>query len=606
MVSVNTNIASIGARNSLTGNNGMTETAFERLSSGKRINSASDDAAGLQIANSMTSQINGLKMAAKNASDGISLVNTVDGALAESTEILQRMRELAVQAVSDTNAGQDRVFIQDEINALNTELNRIASTTQFNGMNLLDGTFTNVELQIGADVGQKVMFGVNNADNATLGSFQLTSTVETTGTESTNSAGALTQAGEDSHASAVTVLNALYNSAADYTLSGSFGTKTANVDAGADARDVAAAFNLVSNTTGVNATAITRTRLEHITGADTFTFTLQGKSTTSSTVTFTIADTDDISAAKDAINAVSGSTGIIAKMVEGDLSKIDLVQEEGYDIIIGDVTASSTNSAVTVDTSTPPAGSAAGETLTASAAHGFKVGDIVTYTKGGTVVTNLTTTAQYRVSSVASSTTFTLTTTDGSDHTYGGGGGHTGDTFTKLNGIQFKAMTASNTTGELSTGATATLNSNNDSAGFVGQITLNSHKNFTVASGNAANHFATDTSAQTTDLNTVGSIDMKTVIGAARALSIIDSALQMVDQSRSQMGALNNRLESTVDNLNNITVKTEASLARIMDADFAQETTELSKSQVLSQAATAMLAQANQQPQNVLRLLQAG
>ena len=142
MVSVNTNIASIGARNSLVGNNGMTEKAFERLSSGKRINSASDDAAGLQIANSMTSQINGLKMAAKNASDGISLVNTVDGALAESTEILQRMRELAVQAFSDTNSGQDRVFIQDEINALNTELNRIASTTQFNGMNLLDGTFT--------------------------------------------------------------------------------------------------------------------------------------------------------------------------------------------------------------------------------------------------------------------------------------------------------------------------------------------------------------------------------------------------------------------------------------------------------------------------------
>ena len=111
----------------------------------------------------------------------------------------------------------------------------------------------------------------------------------------------------------------------------------------------------------------------------------------------------------------------------------------------------------------------------------------------------------------------------------------------------------------------------NDSTAFVGQITLNSHKNFTVTSGAAANHFAAGTTAQTTDLNTVGSIDMKTVIGASRALSIIDSALQMVDQSRSQMGALNNRLESTVDNLNNITVKTEASLARIMDADFAQK-----------------------------------
>ena len=603
MVSVNTNIASIGARNNLVGNNGMQEKAFERLSSGQRINSASDDAAGLQIANSMTSQINGLKMASKNASDGISLVNTVDGALSESTEILQRMRELAVQSISDTNSGQDRVFIQDEINALNTELNRIASTTQFNGMNLLDGSFSNVELQVGADVGQKVIFGVNNADNATLGSFQLTSTVETVGTEATNSAGALTQAGNDSHASAKSALDALYNSAADYTLSGSFGTKTASVNAGADARDVAAAFNSVSNTTGVTATAITRTRIEHITGADTFTMTLQGKSTTSSTVTFTISDVDDISAAKDAINAVSGSTGIIAKMVDGDKSKIDLVQEEGYDIIVGDVTASSTNTAITCDGTAISAGASA--TVTAGAAHGLKVGDIVTYTAAGTTVTNLTTTAEYRVDTVASTTTFTLSTTDGSVHTYGGGG-NSADTFTKLNGIQFKVRTASNTDGTLSDGNTVTLNSANDSTAFVGQITLNSHKNFTVASGNAANHFATDTSAQTTDLNTVGSIDMKTVIGSSRALSIIDSALQMIDQSRSQMGALNNRLESTVDNLSNITVKTEASLARIMDADFAKETTELSKSQVLSQAATAMLAQANQQPQNVLRLLQAG
>ena len=165
---------------------------------------------------------------------------------------------------------------------------------------------------------------------------------------------------------------------------------------------------------------------------------------------------------------------------------------------------------------------------------------------------------------------FYIKATDGSAHTYGGANGHASDTFTKINGIQFKCMTASNTTGVVSEGNTVTLDTANDSAAFVGQITLNSHKNFTVTSGNAANHFATDTSAQTTDLNTVGSIDMKTVAGASRALSIIDSALQMVDQSRSQMGALNNRLESTVDNLSNITVKTEASLARIMDADFAQ------------------------------------
>ena len=603
MVSVNTNIASVNARNNLVGNNGMQEKAFERLSSGQRINSASDDAAGLQIANSMTSQINGLKMAAKNASDGISLVNTVDGALAESTEILQRMRELAVQSISDTNSGQDRVFIQDEINALNTELNRIASTTQFNGMNLLDGTFTNVELQIGADVGQKVMFGVNNVDNATLGSFQLSSVVEAGGTaEATASNGTVTSGGAASHAAAITAFDANFNAAADYTLKGFFGTKTANVNAGANARDVAAAFNLVSGTTGVTASAVSRVLIDRIAGADSYTFTLQGKSTTASTVTFTIADSNDITAAKDAINAVSGSTGIIASMKEGDLSKIELVNDEGYDIIIGDVTASSTNTAAAVDT-TAAAAASLEYTLTD---HGFEVGDIVVYDATGGAAGNLIDGDHYRIGTVSASNKFSLTLLDGSTHTYGGSGHATTNKFTKVHAISVKGQTASNTTGLVTTTATTTLNTDTDSVGYVGQVQLNSHRNFTVESGAATNHFSTGTTAQTTNHNTVGSIDMKTVEGAARALSIIDSALQMIDGQRSSMGALNNRLESTVDNLNNITVKTEASLARIMDADFAAETTELSKSQVLSQAATAMLAQANQQPQNVLRLLQAG
>ena len=412
----------------------------------------------------------------------------------------------------------------------------------------------------------------------------------------------MTSGGQATHASAITALNANYNAAADYTLKGFFGTKTANVNAGANARDVAAAFNLVSGTTGVNASAVTRVLIDRIAGADSYTFTLQGKSSTASTVTFTIADSNDLSAAKDAINAVSGSTGIIASLKEGDKSKIELVNDEGYDIIIGDVTASSTNTAKTVDTSGVGSAVAAEYTL---ADHGFEVGDILKYTATGAAQTNLIDGDHYRVGTVSASNKFTLTKLDGSAHTYGGAG-HATNTFTKVHAISVKGQTASNTTGLVTTTATTTLNTDKDSVGYVGQVQLNSHRNFTVESGNAANHFATDTSAQTTDHNTVGSIDMKTVEGAARALAILDSALQMIDQQRSSVGALNNRLESTVDNLNNITVKTEASLSRIMDADFASETAELSKSQVLSQAATAMLAQANQQPQNVLRLLQAG
>ena len=145
-----------------------------------------------------------------------------------------------------------------------------------------------------------------------------------------------------------------------------------------------------------------------------------------------------------------------------------------------------------------------------------------------------------------------------------------------------------------------------DNTYVLGQVTLSSDKAFALKSGNAANHFAADTSLQTSSLSQLGDINLKNIHGAQKALAIIDKAINMVDTTRATMGALNNRLESTINNLNNIQVKTEASLSRIMDADYAEETTSLSKSQVLTQAATAMLAQANQAPQGVLRLLQAG
>jgi flagellin len=296
MVSVNTNIAALQSHSALTGIKGDFENSMLRLSTGKKINGAADDAAGLSIANSMTAQIKGLKMASKNASDAISLTNTVEGALQESTNILQRMRELAVQATSDTNSGNDRVFIQDEINQLNNELNRIANTTEFNGIKVLNGTYSDKTIQVGNLGSQTISIGVENADNNTLGAYQIESADESVGRVG-------------SAASAATALNALVTATADYTVQGFFGTKTASIDAGADARDVAAAFNLVSSTTGVKATAITKARIT-ATAAATFTFTLQGKSSTASTVTGTITANTDLTALKDAINSVSGSTGI--------------------------------------------------------------------------------------------------------------------------------------------------------------------------------------------------------------------------------------------------------------------------------------------------------
>ena len=171
------------------------------------------------------------------------------------------MRELAVQATSDTNSGNDRVFIQDEINQLNNELNRIANTTEFNGIKVLNGTYSDKTIQVGNLGSQTISIGIENADNNTLGAYQIESVDESV----------------DSRYSCFYHSFKCYSvnaAAADYTVKGFFGTKTASVDAGADARDVAAAFNLVSSTTGVKATAITKARLT-ASAAATFTFTLK-------------------------------------------------------------------------------------------------------------------------------------------------------------------------------------------------------------------------------------------------------------------------------------------------------------------------------------------
>ncbi len=499
MVSVNTNIAALQSHSALTGIKGDFENSMLRLSTGKKINGAADDAAGLSIANSMTAQIKGLKMASKNASDAISLTNTVEGALQESTNILQRMRELAVQATSDTNSGNDRVFIQDEINQLNNELNRIANTTEFNGIKVLNGTYSDKTIQVGNLGSQTISIGVENADNNTLGAYQIESVDESVTA--------------DTLAASITALDALNAAAADYTVKGFFGTKTASVDAGADARDTAAAFNLVSSTTGVKATAITKARLT-ASAAATFTFTLRGKSSTASTVTGTITSASDLTALKDAINSVSGSTGIVATLTS-DKAGINITNDEGYDIHLGDVDTGTTNA-----------------------------------------------------------------------------------------NILFRAMERDGTLD----GTTRTLDGDGatgDSASALGQVILSGDKPFTITPGDGANSFSAATASISSSLSTVGNVNIKTVSGATNAIAVLDGALSMISASRSKMGALQNRLNSTVENLTTIITKTEQARSRVEDADMANETTALSKSQILQQASTAMLAQANQANQGVLQLLQA-
>ena len=170
-ININTNVMSLNAQRNLGKSQGSLAKSMQRLSSGLRINSAKDDAAGLAISDRMTSQIRGLNQAARNANDGISLAQTAEGALQESTNILQRMRELSVQSANDTNSTSDRTSLNAEVTQLKEELNRIAETTEFNGKKLIDGSMEGATFQVGANSGtnQTITFAIESAKGDVLG-----------------------------------------------------------------------------------------------------------------------------------------------------------------------------------------------------------------------------------------------------------------------------------------------------------------------------------------------------------------------------------------------------------------------------------------------------
>jgi flagellin len=173
---INTNVASLGAQRSLATSGAELKTAMERLSSGKKINSAADDAAGFAIAERMTAQIRGLNMATKNANDGLSMLGVIENATNDVTDMLHRMRELAIQATNDTNSNEDRAFLQLEVSALIAEIDRVATDTQYNGQTVLDGTFLSKSIQVGTESGQKITFSVNGTGTAAIGTAEVKAT----------------------------------------------------------------------------------------------------------------------------------------------------------------------------------------------------------------------------------------------------------------------------------------------------------------------------------------------------------------------------------------------------------------------------------------------
>lgn len=315
---INTNVASLSAQNQLSKSQSMNDQALERLSSGLRINSAKDDAAGLAISTRFQSQISGLNQAVRNANDGISLAQTAEGALSETVNGLQRIRDLAVQSANDTNSASDRASLQEEVDQLVSEINRVADTTQFNGLNILDGDFTSKKFQVGANAGQTIGVSIDSARANQIGSFSLAS--DGTGTEAI--------AGASSAPASVV------GGGEDLTITGDLGTKVIDVGAGNSAKDVADAVNASVSETGVSATATTKARLESF-STGSMSFSLTGADGTAVNVSAQIDDANNVSALADAVNAKSGTTGITAELNDAR-DAITLTSDNGDDIIIAD------------------------------------------------------------------------------------------------------------------------------------------------------------------------------------------------------------------------------------------------------------------------------
>jgi flagellin len=502
MASVNTNIGALVASNNMSKQAREMEQAMERLSSGLRLNSASDDAAGVSISERMNSQIKGLNQAIRNSQDAQNLIDTVEGANIEVVNILQRLRELAVQSANDTMSGLDRTFLADEATALIAEIDRIKDTTAYNGTKVLDGTFTSKMFQVGHKKDEEIAVSVSNVATSSIGRFEL----------------------KGDTISDVVTDAASENTETSLTVDGFLGSAAAAVSAGSSAKQMAAAINEDFASTGVQATAVTFALINNLSDAGTVNFTLESDDGSASIVSNNAA-TNDLTALRDAINAKSGVTQVTATFESGSQGGVILKHATGGDIVLTNVSGKS--AAATIDV------------------HALD--------------------------------------TDGKTEK------DTGPASTAMNGTN-DVYTVGTVTA-FSTKAFTISGDDTDDAGF-----------FDTTHGNSG---ATETGG-TAAISNVASIAIGTQTGAEDAIAVLDGAIDQINQIRSDLGAVSNRLDKTINNLSNIVENTTASRSYINDADFAAETSALTKAQILNQAATSMLAQANASKQNILALLQNG
>ena len=498
-LTVNTNIPSLNTQRNINNTSNSLNTSMQRLSTGSRINSAKDDAAGLQISNRLTNQISGLNVATRNANDGISLSQTAEGALQQSTNILQRIRDLAIQSANGSNSDADRAALQKEVSAQQAELTRIAETTTFGGRKLLDGSFGTSSFQVGSNAYETIDVSLKSAASNKIGAFQLNSGASSVTASLSAEVATAGTAGNGSSVPAASAAPAAVFTAQTLNVVGGGQEKEIEIEETDSAKTIAAKFD--GAIPGMTANARTVFKAEVDLG-------------TSTALNF------DLTVGDETVSLVGvTSTADLADQINSNASKLGVTANLDKD---GELTiTSSTGENVEFGAVTNQAGAAAAN------------GEIKVKVQG-------------------------------SDGEFGA------------------------EEGLAAAGGTV-----------VGYVQVNSPTSYAVT-GTSTELF----SAGKSELSNIGNVDISTAAGAQQALAVVDSALAAIDAQRADLGAVQNRFDNTINNLQNISENASAARSRIMDTDYAAETANLSKNQVLQQAGTAILAQAKQLPQSVLSLLQ--
>ncbi|RDH43564.1 flagellin [Zooshikella ganghwensis] len=671
---INTNLASLSAQRYLDISQSAKEQAMQRLSSGLRINSAKDDAAGLAISTRFTSQIRGTTVAIQNANNGISLAQTAEGALNSIASNLQRVRELALQSANGSNTDIDRDALNQEVQQLVAEIQSVADKTNFNGKNLLDGSFSNALFQTGANLGDTISVSIERT--------------------STDSLGTALEAGISSTLTGNSQLNAgdlVINGIAVGASSGSDDTSSTNYqERGAIAK--AAAINKISEQTGViakvNAATIaggTYANTDDKTGQ----ITING--VTIDLVTDNALSTEaNLEAVVTAINEKSGQTGVVASFDGNATTGITMVAEDGRNVDIQNVSGNASadfglatgnttyfgtftlisqdGEDISIDSTTGNIDNAGLEVGSFSGVNGGSVGDNVTSTalsigdlviNGVAVGASLTSfdsssTTGNAASAIAKAAAINAVSEKSGVTAKANATIVTGGTITTgtaqsgnvvINGVDIQiAYGANDSASDIQNTIINAVNSKSGQTGVKAEafgstfrLTADDGRNIDVSAINTVANagFSVATTYSSVSLTSAGQftltsntgsisragfqigtfggqeagqllndLDISTLSGANDALISIDNAISKVSEQISALGALQNRFLSTVSNLSVNSENLSAANSRILDADFAAETAEMSRATVLQQAGISVLAQANAQPQQVLSLLQ--